>query len=320
MSETFEWLPTECAPNHYPMFLVKGDLLFPNGNSLYIPDKRTLYNGWGKIGSAHLIGDERKPLPSCLELTWFSFTEDLFYAGRFELPIDRLAALFRAGTASPDGGARLQFDRIIVGMAPGGDVVVWAGARRIVREIAVYRAQPAELPWSMVLDNPSVSRADFISMNMKDALAPDILKDVISKPVPKGRWAIFAHRFAWTPQLPASCTGLDLWIRGLNGEVEWLDLTGERKDVDPPPASRSVPSSLTLSWKSKNGTKLRADITLDEDESMAAFGKLSEVLMQPPLVLLLEPSDQATAVDVFLQRGRFVYRFDKKSVKIYRTD
>jgi len=320
MSDTFEWLPTESAPEAYPIFLVKGDLVFPDGKNLYIPDRRPMYNGWGKTGSAHLVGQKRKPLPSRLDLTWFSYTEDRFYVGHFDLPTERLTTLFRSGAASPDGGARLPFDRIIVGMAPGGDVAVWVGAGRIVRQIALYRAQPADLPWTLVLNNPSISRAEYIDMSLKDALPPDVLKQVTGKAVPAGRWAIFSQRYAWTTRLAGGLSGKELWIRGLNGEVEWLDLTGGRKDADPAPPTRGAPLGLTLFWTTKGGQRLSAEITFDEDESLAAFSKLAGAATPEPLVLELEPSDQATTVEVFLQRGRFAYRFEKNSVKIYRAD
>ena len=316
---TFEWLPTECAPNTYPMFIVRGDLILPNQKSLSIPDKRPLYNGWGTQGSMHIVGDKLKPLPTQMALTWFSYTEDRFYAGKFELPVNKLLELFRAGTASPEGVERLPFDRIIVGMAPGGDISVWAGARRIVKEIATFRAQPADLPWSSVLNHPTITRAEYIAMQLKRALSPEELKRVQSIPVPAGRWALFATRFPWIPRLGTGATGRDLWIKGLNGEVEWLDLTGTRKDADPPPMTRSAPRELSLDWRTAGGQNLTADITLDADESMAAFAKLASVAGSEPLSLLLEPSDMATTVDVSLQRGKIAYRFERSTVKVYKA-
>ena len=314
---TFEWLPTESAPTDYLMFIVKGDLFFADGTSLYIPDRRQVHNGWGLRGSTHDVGDTLKPLPTRLQLAWFSFVEDRFYGGRFDLPTNRLQELFSKGTASPDGNQRLPYDRIIIGMAPGGDVSVWVGARRIVKEVATFRAQPAELPWTSVLDNPTVTRAEYIALSLQDALSPEVLKRVQSTPVPVGRWAQFAHRFPWVPRLQPGVVGHDLWIKGLNAEVEWLDLTGTRKDVDAPPPDRGAPRELSLYWRTARGLNLSADITFDENESMAAFAKLASVRSTDPMTLLLEPADTATTVDVLLQRGKIVYRFEHLTVKIY---
>lgn len=316
---TFEWLPTECAPAAYPMSIVKGNLVFANGQSLYIPDDRLLYNGWGAEGSTHIVGEKLKPLPVRLDLSWFSYTEDRFYGGRFEMPTAKLMELFRAGTASPEGGERWPYDRIIVGMAPGGDLSVWAGARRIVKEVAVFRAPPVNLPWSVVLDHPTITRAEHIADSLKESLPPATLKRVKSGPVPVGRWALFAKRYPWSPQLRAGLAGRDLWIKGLNGEVEWLDLSGTRKDSDPPPLTRGAPRELSLYWRTAGGANLNAEITLDEDESLAAFAKLAGMASPETITLLLEPGETATTVDVFLRRGKILYRFERSEVKIYRA-
>jgi hypothetical protein len=254
-----------------------------------------------------------------LELSWFSCTEDRFYAGKFGLPMNKILELFRAGTASPEAKERLPFDRIIVGMAPGGDVSVWVGARRIVKEIATFRAQSVDLPWSTVLDNQNITRPQYIELALREALSPEALKRVRAAPVPLGRWSLFAKRFPWTPRVRPGSTGRDLWIHGLNGEVEWVDLSGKRKDVDPPPSARGAPKELSLYWQDSAGSNLSADITFDEDESMAAFNKLSGGESSEALTLELAPADVATKVDVFLLRGKEHFRFERTQVKIYKT-
>ncbi len=212
MKNTFDWFATESAPEAYPVYLVKGDLVYADGRSLYIPDRRDVNNGWGLEGSTHIVGDQFKPLPVKLDLTWFSYTEDKFYTGKFDLPAAKILELFRAGTAAYDLGGtnpdkHLNFDRIIVGMAPGGDVSVWAGARQIVKEVATFRAQSADLPWELVLDNPAISRSEMIKRTLERSLSPDVLKKVTSSPIPVGRWAIFAKRFPWVPVLQEGLAG-----------------------------------------------------------------------------------------------------------------
>jgi len=93
----YEWLPTESAPIAFPMEIIEGTLFYPGSGSIYIPDRRPFANGWGRTGSMHLVGDDAKPVPERLELTWFSYAEDKFYSGRFELNHARLDSLFDAG-------------------------------------------------------------------------------------------------------------------------------------------------------------------------------------------------------------------------------
>jgi hypothetical protein len=316
---SFEWLPTESAPSNYPMYIIKGDLIFENGESIYIPDQKIINNGWGKETSTHIVGDTFKPLPTQLQISWFSFTEDRFYAGKFDLPKDKLLELFQHGTASPyENNERWNFDRIVVGVAPGGDVAVWAGAGRIVKEIRVFRAQPADLPWSLVLDNPNYSRQQHISESLEEALSPQVLKQVKANPVPLGKWAIFAKRYPWIPKLSNSVTGKDLWVKSFNGEIEWLDLTGTRHDIDRPPQNRAIPEEVSIYWRSAGGINLTADISFNEEETLAAFNKLGNLVSPEPMILIFEPSDTTTSVDVLLQRGKAVYRFQHSIVKIYK--
>ena len=153
--DTFDWLPTECAPEDYPARIVRGTLRFPDGRSVYVPGDQLVRNGWGLRGSIHIVGDKLKPVPTHLDLRWFSYLEDRFYGGRFPLPSARMLEMFRAGAAPPEPGPRAAYNRIVVGMAPGGDISVWMGAQRIVREVATFRAPVVDLPWTAVLDNPA---------------------------------------------------------------------------------------------------------------------------------------------------------------------
>jgi len=316
---TFDWLPTECAPEDHPAQVVRGGLLFGNGGSIYIPGDQLIRNGWGAFGSTHVVGPPLKPVPALLDLAWFSFVEDRFYGGRFELPSALMLAMFKAGTANPRSGPRLKYDSVVVGMAPGGDISVWMGAQRIVREVATFRAPVVDLPWTAVLDNPDIPRAKYIADALKEALPAEVLERVTSSPVPVGRWgSVYARRLPWAPRLRGALPASDLWVRGFNGENEWLDLSGKRKDTDPPPATRGVPRELTLFWRHGSGVELRSVVSLDEKEAFAAFAKLATADPAAPLTLLVEPAPDASRVELFLQQRELLYRFERAATKTSR--
>lgn len=318
--ETFEWLATECAPEDYPARIVRGHLRFADGRTLYIPDDQLVRNGWGERGSIHIVGDKLKPVPTHLELRWFSYLEDRFYGGRFELPTARMLAMFRARATSPEPGPRLPFNRIVVGVAPGGDIAVWMGAGRLVTEVAIFRAPVIDLPWTTVLDNPDIARARYIADALKEALPADVLQRVTTTPVPAGRWStVYARRLPWAPRLRGAQPATDLWLRGYNGEHEWIDLSGTRTDTDPPPATRGVPRELTLFWRHSSGTSMRSVVTMDEREAFAAFAKLTAADPAAPLMLLLEPSSDASRVEILLQQRELAYRFERAVTKSYRV-
>lgn len=43
----FDWLASESAPNDYPMKIISGHFHDPDGGSLYVPNGKLIYEGWG---------------------------------------------------------------------------------------------------------------------------------------------------------------------------------------------------------------------------------------------------------------------------------
>jgi len=66
--DKFNWFPSESAHKDFPMKIIKGDFIFLDGGSTYIPDHRLINNGWGEVGSHHIIGENFKPVPTLLFL------------------------------------------------------------------------------------------------------------------------------------------------------------------------------------------------------------------------------------------------------------
>jgi len=121
----YEWLPTESSYENYPMRIIHGDFIFDDGTSLYIPGRKTIDNGWGEMGSIHIVGEKFKPLPTRIEISYFSFAEDKFYSGVFSLPYEKISNLFREGLRSPITGEKITYQNIIVGVAPAGEISIW---------------------------------------------------------------------------------------------------------------------------------------------------------------------------------------------------
>src|SRR5690625_5873636 len=78
--------------------------------------------GLGVMFSSHIVGPDLKPLPDKLHIKYFSYLEDQFYEGNFDLPYEKILFLFREGSKDKDN---TEYNRIMVGVAPGGSVAVW---------------------------------------------------------------------------------------------------------------------------------------------------------------------------------------------------
>lgn len=59
-NKKYAWRPTTSARSEFPIELIKGDIFYGKDKSIYIPDGRTVQNGWGKIGAIHVAGEYLK--------------------------------------------------------------------------------------------------------------------------------------------------------------------------------------------------------------------------------------------------------------------
>ncbi|MGD8177467.1 DUF2931 family protein, partial [Marinimicrobium sp. ARAG 43.8] len=145
-----EWLASESAPKEYQMKVISGTFLYPGKDyGLYVPSGKTVYGGWGKPISTHVTGPDQKPLPDRLQITYYSYLEDQFYYGEFDLPYETIVRSFKEGYGdhrTPTG--HLTYRRITVGMAPGGSVAVWLVGIGKTTEIFFGKAEPIEYDWT----------------------------------------------------------------------------------------------------------------------------------------------------------------------------
>ena len=296
-----EWFPTECAPRRYPVHLIRGALLLPGGGSVAVPDRRDAANGWGVQGSLHVVEPYRKPLPTALALRWFSYTEDRFYEGRFDLPAERLQAMFAAGLPQArltDGKA--VFDRIIVGMAPKGLLAVWVAGDGEVCELANFRAAEAQVPWTTVAGDSPMSREAYIADTLRELLTPEDQAARARQTSNADPYSRYHERFRWRPR--AKLSGQALWVNiaSFNGENARLSSKGAAV----PTETRPVPSVIEVAWTPPNGAAQRAIVNLDEAEVFAAFAKLLQGNPRKELTLVIETG--AHGAEVSLQDGQYL--------------
>lgn len=316
--DRFDWRVTECAPRGYPVRVIQGDLVFDDGGSLYVPSRRVVNNGWGADGSIHLAGDDLKPVPVRLILTWLSYTEDRFYHGSFDLPADRMLTLFRNGLPSPRNGRHITYARMIVGMAPGGHVSVWMGAERVVTEVAAFRGSQADVPWAGVLGDPDVTREAHVAATLEETRTIRSKELLAERPDLAGRWASYSScRFIWSPRTEPGSPVRAVWIHGFNGEAEYVDLAPRVGAGSAAAVARAVPRKLISRWTHPAGMEMTTEAQLDEIETFAAFQEQSEGGPTRPLVLLIGAHGVMLAVDTGPAQPDHLHRMTRVRVDVY---
>lgn len=309
----FKWLPTECAPADYPMYLVRATLELQGGGQVAVPDQRDVHNGWGLRGSTHIVGDMVKPVPQRLDIAWFSYTEDRFYQGAFALPTQVMTTLFARGIPEDRATRKpAEFDRVIVGMAPEGCVSVWMASGAEVLEVANFQAAPAELPWTKVLGNPDISRAVFIRMNLEKRLGAEGYSRLQRQGIPRGLFQGYRTLYRWQPWVTGAGKPDGIRIRSRNGENAFISQKGAAIPRD----MRPLPTEIELYWTSPDGTPRLARINFDEAETGASFQKLSRGSAATQLALHLEIS--SAGVGVSLRDEKFILPQDKATVRVLK--
>ncbi|MBM5571671.1 MULTISPECIES: DUF2931 family protein [Deefgea] len=306
-SKKFEWLPSECADKRFPMMLVSGLLLARNDEiAAVIPTGKIINNGWGEFGSIRIEGALQKPIPEHLKLTWFSFTENQFYGGSIPLPHALLRQLFEEGFATPLTRERSTWHRIIVGMGLGGWVSVWLAGDGLVREVATARLEQVSQDWSTVLNNPAIPRAEFIRSTLTKRLSQEEFTTLEKNGPPVSTWPRRARRQRWRLLVDGKADPLHIFVRSFNGERHFHEFSQSAPLVLEP-----IPRFVQITYLSPSGSKLMAEISIDETEIFDAFDKAKHTATEPvTLRFTMEARSQitialeSTSSRMTLQRSR----------------
>jgi len=293
-STQFDWQASESAPKSYPMEIIAGNFFSPNGDSLYVPNGVTLHHGWGRGRSSHVVGDDLKSLPDRLSLSFFSYRENQFYSGEFALPYEKILALFQAGHYSPKDEDHITYYRIIVGVAPGGAVSVWVASLDRTVEIFFGYADKEEGRWTSIVNNPDITREEFIQAEINESLeaeklTPAAIAAIKKNPIPFGLWERYhKSRYNWQPlftNMPLYGSRIN-YIKYYNGERDYIDIPVDKASLN---SSRAVPSETIFVWDRPFAKPLRIKLFFNEDEIFSAFEKLGSQNQPLQLEMRMEP-------------------------------
>ncbi|HTC01003.1 MAG TPA: DUF2931 family protein [Ferruginibacter sp.] len=311
MEEKFEWDATECAPEMYPMNIARGYLVFSDGNSTLIPSADMITNGWGKDGSTWAIGDELKPVPISLEITWLSFTENKFYGGRFTLPKDNITRLFEEGFIIPWNNKHETYNTIMVGMAPGGIVVIWLlGSSGHQVEVGRYQAKEINLAMKDYIDLKGYGHSpenDNQNTYVKRSLEDDtvVLENLRNKGLQLGLWDKYRERFNVRPIIVYDDSDVkktdELYTSYFNGEQSVLFTEQLNKDDY---VQKARPRTMGISWVShwtNKETRYWAEIYFKEDEIFKAYQEVYGDDKTQPVELIVHVNMNNDSLRIYLK-------------------
>lgn len=310
--DKYDWFPTESALKQYPMKIVRGDLILSDGTSIYIPDGKVFNNGWGNFGSTHITGEQFKLLPAKLEILWFSFVEDKFYLGSFDLPIAQLEQAFKQGFINPHNGEKSTYDSIITGLAPKGNISVWIAGAGIVQELVRFQAQAIELDQAIIDKVLPGDRKTYIQTVLESYLDRNTLNIISEHGLTSTLWQRYAEQFLWQPRV----TGVNystMWLFMNNGEKEFMNASGIMQMRE----HRATPKEIRIEW-GKPSERYMADIKFNEAEIFAVFDELCKDNAKKPLKLWFDINPNLYSVSIYLQDSQSSLKLEKAEAKVYR--
>ena len=228
-------------------------------------------------------------LPKSVDMVWLSYKEDCFYRLKTAIDYEKIEKLFREGYKErvPNGEVRhTTYDTVVVGIAPGGVVVLWVGrGYKKNTEIGRYQAEKIDLKEPPGLD--SHERLIFDKEYSKTILSsnsiiPEKVREANkNKPIPFGLWDSYRdHQYQWFPvyEIPDGKIG-DVDYRYWNGEAGTTLYTDfsfykDKEDLfylEEPIQKRPLFKELVISYKAESGQKYLAKVWFDWEAVLTAY-------------------------------------------------
>ena len=289
--QEYEWGISVNAPIGYPIHVYAGRV-----GPQYITSDLWCSTEEPDWGSAYVNeGNDPKELPKDIDIVWFSFIENCFYNLQASLDYEKIEKLFKEGFEQRIRYGELHhttYNGLVVGLAPGGTVVVWVG-KGYSPITEVGRFQASQIYLTETSDMDSHERLIFDKEYRKSlATAPNIVplevqKANEGKPIPYNLWDRYAEtQYRWYPtfEIPDGKMG-DVFFRYWNGEANTifytdLEPTTERETILKPKVCQEpigklpLYKEISINYKAFDGIKYAATITFDWEQSAEIYKKV----------------------------------------------
>ena len=287
----YEWGISVNAPIGYPIHVYAGRV-----GPQYITSDLWCSTEEPDWGSAYVNeGNDPNELPKDIDIVWFSFIENCFYNLQASLDYEKIEKLFKEGFEQRIRYGELHhttYNGLVVGLAPGGTVVVWVGkGYSPITEVGRFQASRTYLTETSDMD--SHERLIFDKEYRKSiATAPNIVplevqKANEGKPIPYNLWDRYAEtQYRWYPtfEIPDGKMG-DVFFQYWNGEANTifytdLEPTTERETILKPKVCQEpigklpLYKEISINYKAFDGIKYAATITFDWEQSAETYKKV----------------------------------------------
>lgn len=277
MEEKFEWSASVSAPQEYPMEVYSGKIGNNHDNFYFNSLWGTICTGWGN--SSGKMTEQFFSVPNSLEFTWLSIVEKKFYSGKWKLPKEKIAELFRKGFMY--NGQKETYNSFLVGLAPNGILVLWISGDNQI-EIGRFQAKEIQIdPKDIDHNHAYIFENNFIDESLNDTSLRGVkVRERIERdgyPL-QGIYDTYRIRYLWKPIifLPKNNELISFCLFMCNGEKEFFE-----KKIPSGFSSRSIPYAFEIVWKDQNEQTFICRIALTEAKDYWSDYLVSGELIMP---------------------------------------
>jgi hypothetical protein len=241
--------------------------------------------------------------------------ENKFYKGDFALPADRIQSLFKEGMIDYLTKKYDTYRAMIVGMAPGGVLVVWMQGFDKQVEIGRFQATETDMAWESFIPKTGLTREEYV-FNLIER-RPIVLANFKKNGLMLGLWDTYRIKYNWRPkfEFPEGSNGEGVTLKMYNGET--LFLWGDELAINAF-EQRAITWRIHLLWADETGQDFGAHIDFDEAEIFEAYKQIYRNDKEQNAELVIKYNDTRTSLEIYLRSKSEEIEIEKSKIKIYK--
>ena len=209
-----EWSMSVSAPQHYGATI---EAQYYLGEELLAAIKGAGSPGWGLGTDGLTMGEhDKKPIPDRVKIHCYSAREGVNYTADIPLPKKKMEELFKKKLYDPLSETYNNYNSIVCGCAPGGEIVIWLRGYIFLEEVTRVKGK------EISRENQQQREAYFNNKTPKEQ------EWITNNPIPYGTWDKYDKEFLWKPDVLVYTKGFDgytLHINYIKGDFEFYNDT-----------------------------------------------------------------------------------------------
>ena len=314
--QTYRYQVLTSSPNGY-------EGLIESTNSYLMDKKGQIITGFGGSrdfgdwgGGVQSSSLSHYPLPASFKVRWYSLAEKQYWEGQFELPHEKVKALFSQTKKQIDilseipYQSEISFYYFIINVTPGGGVFVWINGHKLdyVGFFQAHKIPPMD--WAEMQDYTFGFKAPKENLEQdnletaRERLSAQEAAAIAAGKIPGvEHWKRRQQYYDWRFVVDEPFVLKDYQTRYSSGEY-WFTYVEQAGQYH----HEAVPESINFVIEDKGGKRERLQVKFDEEQMMHDFKELAEGGNK--VTLRLKFDKDLTEVEPFLENGIESREFD----------